>query len=152
MTGKIHLTGPGAGVPLAMPDGVHTVKAGAEHTGGVYEVFEVEAPRAPAGPPHRSPWAGTMYVVEGDVTVHAAGEVHDLGPGAAITIPARCPFTFEVTSKAARVLAITTGDGAGRFFADFAATVPAGRPIEEVLPAVLEVIRRHGVSLLEPGS
>ena len=47
MSSKIHHSGPGAGAPLAMPDGVHTVKAGAVHTGGGYEVFEVEAPRAP---------------------------------------------------------------------------------------------------------
>ncbi|WP_020423381.1 cupin domain-containing protein [Amycolatopsis sp. ATCC 39116] len=152
MNGKIHLCGPGEGLPLAMSDGIHTVKAGAEHTGSVYEVFEVDAPRAPAAPPHRSPWAGTMYVLDGAVTVQADGETHDLGPGAAITIPAQCAFTFEVTTENARLLAVTTGDGAGRFFADFAATVPADRPLEEVLPRLLEVTRRHGVSIAEPGS
>ncbi|GHE75589.1 hypothetical protein GCM10017786_00370 [Amycolatopsis deserti] len=151
MTGKIHLARPGEGRPHAMTDGIHTVKAGAEHTGGAYEVFEVDAPRAPAAPPHRSPWAGTLYVLDGTVLVHVDDEKHDLGPGAAITIPAQCAFTFEVTSESARMLAVTSGDGAGRFFADFAAAVPADRPLDEVLPRLLEVTRRHGVSVAEPG-
>ncbi len=47
----------------------------------------------------------------------------------------------------ARLLAITTGDGAGRFFADFAETVPLDRPIEETLPAILDVTGRHGVAV-----
>jgi hypothetical protein len=44
-------------------------------------------------------------------------------------------------------VAITSGDGAGRFFADFASSVPADRPIEESMTAVLSVASRHGVAL-----
>jgi hypothetical protein len=42
---------------------------------------------------------------------------------------------------------ITSGDGAGRFFADFANTVPVDRPIEDSIPAIRSVTSRHGVAL-----
>jgi hypothetical protein len=52
-----------------------------------------------------------------------------------------------VVGESARFLAITSGEGAGRFFADFAGSVPADRPVEESMDAILSVTRRHGVTL-----
>lgn len=150
MTAKVHHTGPGEGVPLNMIDGVHTVKVGTEHTGGAYEIFEVDAPRAPAAPPHRSPWGATCYLLEGMIAVQVEGQTYELTPGATITIPARSACTFAVTSETAKFLAFTTGDGAGKFFADFAQTVPTDRPIEEIMPLLLEVTRRNDVTFAEP--
>jgi hypothetical protein len=46
-------------------------------------------------------------------------------------------------------LAITSGDGAGRFFADFASSVPVDRPVEESMAEIQSVTRRHGVSLVD---
>jgi hypothetical protein len=38
-----------------------------------------------------------------------------------------------------------SGDGAGRFFADFAGSVPADQPVEKAMEAILSVTQRHGV-------
>ncbi|HEX5541316.1 MAG TPA: hypothetical protein VFX60_07090, partial [Micromonospora sp.] len=61
------------------------------------------------------------------------------------------PSTFEVVGESARFLAITSGNGAGRFFADFAASVPLGRPVEESMAAIQSVTRRHSVGLASSG-
>lgn len=152
MNDKIHFTEPGAGEPLNMIDGVHTVKVAAEHTGGAYEVFEIEALPGPAAPPHAAPWSGTCYVLEGSIEMHLPDKSYSLAPGASITVPAGTHCTFEVTSESAKFLAFTTGDGAGKFFADFAREIPADRPLPEVLPIILRVIERHGVTVNVPAA
>lgn len=150
MSTKAHYTGPGEGVRHAMIDGDHIVKADPAATGGGYEVFEIEAPRVPAAPQHSSPWAATLCLLEGTLTMYVGQQAYELVPGATITVPAEVPCSFAVTSESARFLAITSGAGAGKFFADFAASVPLDRPIEELLPVVLAVTRRHSVAIIEP--
>lgn len=61
--------------------------------------------------------------------------------------PAGTPSTFEVVGDPARIVVITSGDGAGRFFEDFAHSVSLDQPIEESMEAILSVTQRHGVSL-----
>ncbi|TWE27694.1 cupin domain-containing protein [Prauserella muralis] len=147
MTTHVQYTPPGEGIRHVMIDGVHIVKVGAEATGGAYEVFEVEAPQAPPAPPHRSPWAAALYLLDGALTVHVDGRSYQLAPGATVAVPAGAAYTVEVTGAAARFLAFTTGDGAGRLFADLAATVPADRPFAEIMPLLQQVIRRHSVTV-----
>lgn len=141
------LVAPTQGVRHEMIDGTHVVKAGAEVTRGAYEVFEVEARRQPPAPPHASPWTATLHVLDGLVRVHADGTTTDLAPGATFTAPAGTAYTFEVVSETARFLAITSGDAAGRFFADFAASVPPDASIEDAIPHLLAVTARHGVRI-----
>lgn len=150
MTVTARHTRPDEGVRFEMPDGAHIVKASAEETGGAFEVFEVEAPAAPSAPLHRSPWTGAIYLLEGSLRIRFEDGQVDLTPGSSITIPGQTAFTFDVLGESARFLAVTGGERAGKFFADFAASVPAGRPIEEVFPQVAAVTSRHGVSVLEP--
>ena len=150
MTVTAHYTRPDEGARIDMPDGVYTVKASAEETGGAFEVFEVEAPAIPSGPLHRSPWAGTIYLLEGNVVVRFEDGQVSLSPGSSITIPGQTACAFDVLGESARFLAVTSGDRAIKFFADFAASVPAGRPFEEILPQVAAATGRHGVSVLEP--
>jgi hypothetical protein len=54
---------------------------------------------------------------------------------------------FEVVGDTARFVAITSGNGAGRFFEDFANSVAVDRPMEESMGAILSVTQHHGVSL-----
>ena len=56
MTQQVQYTAAGEGAELTAPDAVLTVKIDAAHTGGAYEVFEVDAPRGPATPLHRTNW------------------------------------------------------------------------------------------------
>lgn len=139
-------SGPGEGPQLDTFDGVHTVKAGAADTGGAYEVFEIDVPNAPAMPLHQTPWAKTLYLLAGALSVQVEHETFELEPGASITIPAGAAHTFTVTSPSAKFLGFTTGGGAGRLFADIVRSVPRDRPMDEIVPIMLEVAQRNDVT------
>ncbi|GAA3790583.1 cupin domain-containing protein [Streptomyces phyllanthi] len=149
MAHKTHLSSVGEGLELDSPDARIIVKVDAEHTDGTYELFEVDAPRGPTVPPHGTPWAKTYYVLHGRMTVFVDGELHDLGPGASITIPPNALHTFTVHTPSVRFLAISLTDAMGRFFRDIDRTVPAGTPLEEAFPLLQEVVGRHGIRLSE---
>lgn len=136
-----HFSAPGEGPELDSKDARITVKVGAEHTGGAYELFEVDAPRGPSVPPHAEPWAKSFYVLHGRITVYVDGELHDLGPGASISIPAGTVNTFTVHTPSAKFLAVSLTDAMGRFFRDVD-QAPAER--------IPEVASRHGVELVRP--
>lgn len=138
---------PGEGRQYPMIDGDHIVKAAVQDDCGAFEVFEVVAHAAPMAPPHLSPWSGVLFLLEGRVTALVGDTTYDVEPGGVVVFPAGTPSSFEVVEESARFVAITSGDGAGRFFADFASSVPSDRPVEESLEAILSVTQRHGVRL-----
>ena len=149
MTTTTHVR-PGEGTHYAMIDGDHLAKAAVRDAQGAFEVFEVHAPAGPPAPPHVAPWTGVLYLLEGRLSAWVDGETHHLEPGGLVTMPAGTPCTFTVPDGSARFLAITSGDAAGRFFADFAASVARDRPMEESMGAILSVTARHGVSVADP--
>jgi quercetin dioxygenase-like cupin family protein len=138
---------PGEGRHYPMIDGDHIAKAAVRDAGGVFEVFEVIAPARPMAPPHISPWTGVLFLIQGRITALVDGRSYDVEPGGLVVFPAGTPSTFGVVGESARFVAITSGDGAGRFFADFASSVPTDRPVEESMDAILSVTQRHGVRL-----
>jgi len=138
---------PGAGQSYQMIDGDHVAKAAIHDTNGAFEVFEVTAPAAPMAPPHVSPWTGVLFLLEGRVTALVGDTTYAVEPGGVVVFPAGTPSTFEVIGEPARFVAITSGDRAGQFFADFAGSVPSDRPVEESMETVLAVTQRHGVRL-----
>ena len=140
----------GAGQHYPMIDGDHIAKATLVDTCGAFEVFEVVASAAPMAPPHASPWSGALFLLEGRITAVVDGTAYDVEPGGLVVVPAGTPLTFEVVGETARLLAITTGDAAGRFFADFSRSVPLDRPPAASLEAILSVTARHGVTLAGP--
>ncbi|MFC0623606.1 cupin domain-containing protein [Kribbella deserti] len=144
MTECVSFSPPGTGAEYVAPDATITVKVGGEHTGAQYELFEVDAPRGPAGPPHQEAWSKAYYVLQGRMLVHLGDKGYDLGPGSSITIPAGTTNTFSVLTPSAKFLAISLTDGMGRFFADLD-SVPDGD-----FEALRAVIGRHGVTLTEP--
>lgn len=136
----VHHSAAGDGEEFAAPDAMITVKVGARHTGGGYELFEVDAPRGPAAPPHREPWGKAFYLLHGRLLVQVGTEGFDLSPGASIAIPAGELNTFTVLTPPARFLVVSLTGGMGAFFADLDLSVAAGGPIEAVAG-------RHGVSV-----
>ena len=138
---------PGEGRHYPMIDGDHIAKATVQDAGGAFEVFEVIAPAAPMAPSHVSPWAGVLFLLEGRFTAVVDGTSYDVEPGGLVVIPAGTPATFGVVGESARFVAVTSGDGAGRFFADFASSVPVDQPAEDSMAAILSVTGRHGVAL-----
>ncbi|HYI59298.1 MAG TPA: cupin domain-containing protein [Microlunatus sp.] len=143
---------PGEGRHYPMIDGDHVAKAAVHDACGAFEVFEVIAPAAPMAPPHVSPWTGVLFLLEGRITAMVGGTSYDIDPGGVVVFPAGTPATFGVVGESARFVAVTSGDGAGRFFADFADSVPVGQPIEDAMEAIASVTRRHSVSLADNAS
>lgn len=140
----IHLTTAGEGPELDTQDATVTVKASAAATGG-YELFEVDAPRGPAVPPHADPWDKGFYVLHGRLTVCLDGELHDLGPGAFVHIPAGMPNTFTVHTPHAKFLVVTPDDAMSRFFREIDGTVPSGTAWPDAVPLLGDIASRHGV-------
>lgn len=138
---------PGEGRHYPMIDGDHIAKAAVKDACGTFEVFEVVAPASPMAPPHVSPWTGVLFLLEGRITALVDGTSYDVEPGGVVVFPAGTPSTFEVVGQSARFVAITSGDGAGRFFDDFANSVPASHPVEDSMATILSVTTRHGVAL-----
>jgi len=138
---------PGEGQSYPMIDGDHVVKAAVHEADGSFEVFEVTAPAAPMAPPHVSPWTGVLFLLEGRVTALVDGTTYDVEPGGVVVFPSGTPCSFEVVGESARFVAVTSGDRAGRFFADFSGSVPADQPVEDSFEQILSVAQRHGVRL-----
>ena len=137
---------PGEGRHYPMIDGDHVAKAAVKDACGAFEVFEVIAPAAPMAPPHVSPWTGVLFLLEGLITAVVDGTSYDTNPeGWSCFRPGR-RATFGVLGESARFVAVTSGDGAGRFFADFASSVPVGQPVEDAMEALVGD-QRHGVPL-----
>jgi len=146
---SIHIP-PGEGQTYPMIDGDHVAKAAVRDAAGAFEVFEVISPAAPMAPPHVSPWTGVLFLLEGQATPQVGDTKYEVEPGGVVMFPAGTPSSFEVVGESARFVAITSGDGAGRFFADFADfanSVPVNRPVDDVMEEILSVTKRHGVAL-----
>lgn len=142
-----HYIPPGAGPSYPMIDGDHVVKVAVDDPEGAFEVFEVIAPAAPMAPPHVSPWTGVLFLLEGRVTALVDGTTYDVEPGGVVVFPSGTPCSFEVVGESARFVAVTSGNRAGRFFADFSGSVPVDQPVEASFEEILSVTRRHGVRL-----
>jgi len=148
MTHQVQHSAAGEGIELVAPDAVLTVKIDAGHTDDHYELFEVDAPRGPTTPLHRTGWATAYYVLTGRMIVQVEDEGFDLGPGSSITIPPAAWHTFTVLSPTTKFLAICMTGAMGRFQADLHACVPRDSPIEEVAQQLQEVLARHDVMVV----
>ena len=147
MTHLVQYTAVGEGRELTAPDAVLTVKIDADHTDGAYELFEVDAPRGPATPLHRTGWGKAYYVLHGRMVVQVDDEGYDLGPGSSVTIPPGALHTFTVLSPTVGFLVVSLSGAMGRFHADLAAAVPAGRPVAESMDEIGRVLGRHDVTM-----
>lgn len=145
MLGQVRFSPAGEGTEFALPDGTGTLKISGQDTGGAYELFEVDAPRLPAMPPHSTPWAKSFYVLHGQLLVQVDDEGYDLGPGCSVTIPGSAMHTFTVLTPSARFLAVSLTDAMSRFFADFTRSLPVERSPEDAELAA--VLQRHGVTM-----
>jgi hypothetical protein len=63
-----------------------------------------------------------------------------------VGVPAGVENTFAVRTPSATFLGFSLSTGMGAFFADLDASVPAGRPLAEVVPQLLDVTDRHGIT------
>lgn len=145
MTMQTAFSAPGDGTRLAALDAVHTVKIPAAATDGRYELFEIALPRGHDVPPHRHPWPEAYYVLHGTLRVDVDGTSRILTPGSSLAVPPQAAHALASDTPATAFLAFTLTGAMGAFFADFDAGVPHERPLEEVVPVVMEIAARHDV-------
>ncbi len=90
----------GPGQARSHPGAVHTIKAGAADTGGLFTFCEdVMTPRTPGPPLHvHDEEDECFYVLDGHLLVQVGEERHDLGPGCFAWLPRQFPHTFANVS------------------------------------------------------
>ena len=89
-----------AGQARSHPGAVHTIKAGAADTGGLFTFCEdVMAPRTSGPPLHvHDEEDECFYVIDGHLLVQVGEERHDLGPGCFAWLPRQFPHAFANVS------------------------------------------------------
>lgn len=101
---------------LGIGAGTYTVLVSGEQSGGAYTMIDMLVP-AGGPPPHRHDFEEIFHVLEGELDVTFRGEVHRVGPGHTINIPANAPHGFRVASATpARFLCICLPAGQEEFF------------------------------------
>jgi quercetin dioxygenase-like cupin family protein len=148
MPNRITYVAAGEGTRLNTVDSIATVKIAAADTNDVYELFELDAPDGPGVPPHRHPWAEAYYVLEGSLEVRVGARNLSLRPGDTVTIPPNAVHSIAPASGGCRFLAISLTPGTGKLFADLDRSVSMDRPMDEIVPLVLEVAERNGVTFV----
>ena len=148
MAHQVHHSPAGAGTELFTVDSTATVKVGAEHTDGEYEVFEIDSVRGSFVPPHRHPWPESYYVLHGRMSVQVGSKRYDLAPGESLTVPTGAVHTIEATSAAVKFLAVSLTDGTGKLFADLDANIAPGEPIEKIAPLLNEIAERNHTTFI----
>ena len=99
--------------------GLFTFKLTSAQTGGSLLLFEDEMQRGKRTPLHQHPQEEeVLYVLEGELLVHADGAEHRVGAGGCVLAPRGVPHAFLVVSETARILAILAPGAAEAFYRD----------------------------------
>jgi quercetin dioxygenase-like cupin family protein len=123
MTEKTVVRKSGDGQAFWMLGGLYEVLLSSDESNGAVTIMHMTIPAGMGPPPHTNPGAESVYVIDGTVTYHIAGEMIDGGPGSLFHVPAGTLEWFEPTSTA-RVLVTYTPGGIDKFFAE------AGEPAQ----------------------
>ncbi|MEW6583952.1 MAG: cupin domain-containing protein [Actinomycetota bacterium] len=146
MAGTTVVRRPGEGDAFWMLNSLYEVRATGDETGGELTVMEMTIPAGMGPPPHEHPGGESVYVLEGRVRYHIAGETHEGGPGTFFYIPGGVEENFEPAGAGpVRLLVIYTPGGMDRFFAE--AGEPAQRrevPVPSQTPPDLERLAQLG--------
>jgi quercetin dioxygenase-like cupin family protein len=120
--------------------GILTVKASAEETSGSCSVFEDVVVRGKTTPLHTHPNGDeAIYLLEGELLVHADGDEHLVGEGGFVFVPRGVPHALLVTSETARLLVLLTPGDQEAFFRD--AGEPIASPADATRPPDIERLR-----------
>jgi quercetin dioxygenase-like cupin family protein len=88
--------------------GLHEWKVTSADSAGTFLLFEDTMDHGKRTPLHTHPVDETMYVLDGQLTVHVAGVDHTVSRGGVVIAPRGVPHAFLVTSPTARVLWLHT--------------------------------------------
>jgi quercetin dioxygenase-like cupin family protein len=98
-------------------NGLMTLKARSDETGGSISVVDAVLPAGKATPLHVHPdFEESFYVIEGVIMLHVDGVDHRVTAGATYTVRRGTPHAFAVVSDGAHLLVLMTPGGGERFF------------------------------------
>lgn len=128
------LRGPGEGEAIWLLGGLYEVKASSDETDGAMTIMQMTTPPGMGPPPHTHPGSESVYVLEGRIRYHIAGETTEAGPGSFFHIPKDTVENFEpIGDTTVKVLVVYQPGGIDKFFAE------AGEPAQaRELPPPLE--------------
>lgn len=146
---------PGEGTAWWLLGGLYEVKVTGEETGGAMTVMEITVPAGMGPPPHTHDGSEVVYVLEGTVAYHIAGETVEGGPGAVFHLAPGTVEWFEPAGEAVRVLVVYAPGGVDRFFAEVgepaaARTLPPPPATPPDLPRVAAAAARYGMRIQPP--
>jgi quercetin dioxygenase-like cupin family protein len=134
--------------------GLHTWKATAEETNGVFLLFEDHMDRGKATPLHTHPDSDeTMIVLDGEILMHMDGTNHRIGAGGLAMAPRGIPHAFKVLTETARLLCLHTPGSCQAFYWD--ASEPTGSDHSDTQTVDFAMVRASaesngGIEILGP--
>jgi quercetin dioxygenase-like cupin family protein len=141
----VHAGDPGL-THLGVGAGTYTILLSGEETGGRYTLIDMLVP-AGGPPPHRHDFEEMFYMLEGELEVTFRNEVHHIGPGKSINIPANAPHVFKVASATpARFLCFCLPAGQEEFFKLVGEVLPS-RTTPPTPPTPEVMAERRGIML-----
>ena len=159
MTGEVTAvptwSSPGEGEQLWFLGTLATIRVPGEAVGGRFALIEFLFPRHASPPLHTHPYDETFIVLDGRLTVQAAGQRFELETGATAVFAIGVAHTFRVDSERAHVLALSTPAGLERMCRDGSvpASAPTLPPADAARPSpeeLAEIFRAHGQVNLGP--
>jgi quercetin dioxygenase-like cupin family protein len=131
-------------------------KATTRTTGGGFALLEQRAAKG-AGPPlhvHRRE-AESFYVLDGELTIWAGGQLIEAPAGSFVYGPPNVPHTFTVASDEARFLLLTQPAGFDAFLRAFgqaatSATLPPPASEPPDVERLTALAAEHGIEILGP--
>jgi quercetin dioxygenase-like cupin family protein len=134
--------------------GLMTILASAEETGGSMTMLDDRVVRGKTTPLHLHPdFDEAIYVLEGEILVHANGEEYEVREKGLMFAPRGVPHAFLVTSETARLLGVMVPGSGEAFYRDASDPVdsvddPANRPDFDRLREAAE--RSESIEILGP--
>lgn len=125
--------------------GVHEWKVRAADSSGSFLLFEVTMERGKLTPLHTHPVDETMYVIDGELTMHLAGVEKLVSTGGVVIAPRGVPHAFLVTSETARVLWLHTPGTCEAFYLE------ASEPLSDATSRIVDMDRIRSAALSAGG-
>jgi quercetin dioxygenase-like cupin family protein len=121
------LSAEGAGEALWFVGTLAVIRVPGEAVEGRFALMEFLFAHGASPPLHTHPQDESYVVLEGRMSVQAAEQVAELGPGDVMVVPRGVAHSFAVRSDTARVLVLSTPAGIERFVRD--GSVPAAAAV-----------------------
>ncbi|MFE2287864.1 cupin domain-containing protein [Streptomyces sp. NPDC059443] len=140
----------GEGRSFWVMNGLYTVKAATEETGGALAVIEFTVPAGWGPPTHTHNGSESVLVLEGRILFHIDGETVEGGPGSFFHIPEGVWERFEPLETTRLLITYAPGGGIDEFFAEVGepATSHELPPVTEPdVAKIVEAAARYGMQM-----